>query len=154
MVWCTFLMIHLEIFCEHTDGFINVLRDHSLRFLDSQIRSTCFWTKNSQLQWSCSLWPAPLPPIMSGTLSRWWCSVCLSFCEVWTVPQNQLPISQTVAVSFLNITASRPSEMDFQSFDIYREPYNVLMNPSDGLATTTLREEYFVWSLILHSVLL
>jgi len=50
--------------------------------------------------------------------------------------------------------ASRPSMMAFRSFDICRRPYSVLLNPSEGLATTTLYEESFVWLLVLHSVLL
>ena len=44
--------------------------------------------------------------------------------------------------------------MVFRSFDIYRRPYSVILDPGEGLATTTLCEESFLQSLILHSVLL
>ena len=44
--------------------------------------------------------------------------------------------------------------MVYLSFDIYHKPYNVLLNPDEGLATITLRGESFLWLPVLHSVLL
>ena len=40
-----------------------------------------------------------------------------------------------VVVSFVDLMASHPFVMGFQSFDVYRRPYNVLLNLGVGLAT-------------------